>query len=123
MFPQNLRPRVGEISYEVARKLPWNKTNGEIAAQYGLPIRKVGYWRTKLGILPVKSSRGPKAVDRTTWEWSLSNAELARRHGMTRQRVHQLRQRFARGVKSPIVQGTALQVFRSRLSKRGGSRV
>lgn len=122
MFPTNIR-REGEISHEMARKLPWNKTNLEIALQYNLPIRKVGYWRTKLGVRPVRGSRGPEPIDRSTWEWTLSTAELARRHGMTRQRVHQLRKKFANGVKSPIVQGTALQIYRGRLSKRDGSRV
>ena len=122
MFPHNIR-REGEISHEVARKLPWNKTNREISVQYNLPIRKVGYWRHKLKMQPSRGPRGPVAEDRSTWEWSLSNAELGRRHGMTRQRIHQLRRKFARGVKSPIVQGTALQVYRGRLSKREGSRV
>jgi len=104
----------------MARKLPWNKTNREIAMQYNLPIRKVGYWRTKLGVRPVRGSRGPEPIDRSTWEWTLSTAELARRHGMTRQRVHQLRKKFANGVKSPIVQGTALRIYQARLSKRSG---
>lgn len=119
MFPFK-RPE-GELTADVARKLPWNKTNREIADQYGLKIRRVGYWRKKLGVRKVDAKRGPDGVDRTTWEWTLSNAELARRHGISRQRVFQLRERFSRGVKSPIVAGTALRIYQARFSKRNGS--
>ena len=105
----------------MARKLPWNKTNREIAIQYNLPLRKVWYWRKKMGARNVVGPRGPAPINRETWEWGLSNAELGRRHGMTRQRVADLRRKFAMGVKSPIVAGTALRVYYGRLSKRSGS--
>lgn len=124
MFPDN-KPyrRPGVITEEIARKLPWNKTNREIAVQYNLPVRAIWTWRERLGKLKVPANRGPKPNDRRHWNWKLSNAELSRQHGVSRQRVHDLRRRFAGGIKSPIAAGTAIQIYNARLSKRPGAGV
>lgn len=86
------------VHRRVAEGADWQMSNGELAAQYGASYSTVSIMRQRCA--PHTKSRRlawrhEMAVNRARWQafnWQQSDAGLARQHGLSRERVRQIRQ-------------------------------
>lgn len=73
----------------------------ELARRFKLCPQNVGYWAKKLGYTSVDGRKNPnptkfasmRKCNLAAIDWSKPNCEIAKEHGISRQRVHQLRKR------------------------------
>jgi hypothetical protein len=79
-------------------RLNWNWQDCQIADVLNRDKTLVRYWRKKLGKGPArthyKHTCALKSDGYVFWNWSHSNAELAREHGFSREYVRALRSRL-----------------------------
>lgn len=90
---------------ETLKKLPGGLSGAEIARRVKQCPQVVSYWTRKLGYKGIDGRANPKPekfdsirrVNVSQIDWSESNnAILAKRHGISRERVRQLRQRITK---------------------------
>lgn len=79
--------------------IPNGLTQAEVVKALGLPEPSVRHWIKKLGY-PCKDGRDSwsderksqrRKFDWSTIDWSKENVEIARQYGVSRQRIHQIR--------------------------------
>lgn len=78
------------VTDEVLRSIDWKKLDKVIADELKISVVTVWRWRKMAGAIS-EARKGPIPKDRTGWDWSMNNTQLAKLHGVTRQRVHQIR--------------------------------
>lgn len=86
-----------KLNPKMMAKLDWTQQDAAIAKQLKISPASAWRWRRHLKKPAPACYRAHFAArkDRSQWDWSLSNIALATRYGMSRQRVHQLRLKFA----------------------------
>ena len=67
-----------------------------LGKQLGVSASTVWRVRKTLG-LESNGKRGTERKDRSSWDWSLRNIELAKIHGVSRQRISVLRKVYGEG--------------------------
>lgn len=91
---------------KLPRAIDWRLQNSVIADRIGVSPQVVRYWRLKLRKPRAKTHRQhrhQKAQSRrewSTWDWNLRNTDLAELHGLSRERIRQIRNLIGAG-KSP----------------------
>lgn len=84
--------------------LPLGLTAPECAAKLGHPIPVVRFWLKKLGYSAADSRKQPKSeawkakirkADPSKFDWSLKNHLIGQAHGISRERVRQLRKVYS----------------------------
>jgi hypothetical protein len=78
------------VTDETLRSIDWYKLDKVIADELNVSVVTVWRWR-KLAGQRSDARKGPVPKDRSGWDWSMNNTELSKLHGVTRQRVHQIR--------------------------------
>jgi hypothetical protein len=74
-------------------------TTTALGKQLGVSASTVWRVRKTLG-LESNGKRGTQRKDRSTWDWSMKNIELARTHGLSRQRISILRKVYGKALPS-----------------------
>ncbi len=78
------------ITREIAERMPWHLSNREIAKSYGTTARHIWVWRKAVGKINVPCQRGPDRLRRVI-DWSIPVIQLSKIHGITRQRLYQIK--------------------------------
>lgn len=80
------------VSVSVKQTVDSSRANKDLAQEFS--VSPVTVWRYKKRIGIVSSGRrGMPPKDRSSWDWSLRDVDLARQHKISRQRVGILRRR------------------------------
>lgn len=75
----------------------WSKTNAQVAKEAGVSMLCALMWRKKIGAPPSDKRNHrtgfcqSKTDEYKTWDWTLRDVELGRLHGISRERVRQIR--------------------------------
>lgn len=78
------------VTDETLRSIDWKKLDKVIADELNVSVVTVWRWRKMVGAVS-DARKGPVPKDRHDWDWSMNNTQLSKLHGVTRQRVHQIR--------------------------------
>lgn len=83
------------IDWNIAKRLPWEKTDKEIAEQFGVCSRTIWLWRKRMKAPPNPVKTASRNLERLDLDWGgKSLAELAKENGVSRQRMSQIRKRL-----------------------------
>ena len=80
------------MSVNVNQPVDWTRSNLDLAKDFRVSPVTVWRYKRKIGI-PSSGRRGRPAVDRSEWDWSLRDVDLAKLYRISRQRVGVLRRR------------------------------
>ena len=80
------------VSVSVKQTVDWSRANKDLAQEFSVSPVTVWRYKKRIGI-PSSGRRGMPPKDRSTWDWSLRDVDLARQHKISRQRVGILRRR------------------------------
>ena len=80
------------MKVSVKAVVDWSRSNADLAEEFCVSPVTVWRYKKRIGI-PSSGKRGQPPKDRSTWDWSLRDVDLARIHKISRQRVGILRRR------------------------------
>lgn len=95
--PLSLKPmRTKKLDHKFMSSQDWTLQDAELARRLKVSPTTVWRWRRALHKPRSKTYRAHPSltlgtVRRTSWNWNLSNAELSLIHGISRERVRQIR--------------------------------
>lgn len=78
------------VTDELLKSIDWKQLDKVIARKMDVSVVTVWRWRKLYG-QQSDARKGPVPKDRSSWDWSMNNTQLSKAHGVTRQRVHQIR--------------------------------
>lgn len=78
------------VNEELLKSIDWKQLDKVIADKMNVSVVTVWRWRKLYG-QQSDARKGPVPKDRSGWDWGMNNTQLAKTHGVTRQRVHQIR--------------------------------
>ena len=80
------------VSVNVNQTVDWSRSNKDLAKEFRVSPVTVWRYKRKIGIKST-GKRGCVPLDRSHWDWSIRDIDLARLHKISRQRVGVLRRR------------------------------